>query len=246
MEPEFPVGSMVFVHQIEPADIAVGDNATFYRSDGAVVTHQVYEVDPAAQMIGTQGIANKNSDGSIMHDAEQTPFSRVIGTVSFCVPYLASSTHIARRCRFACCGGRSDAADRGVDSARSDGSRRACGQAYPRACEGAAFIAAGKSVGGGRGRCRGKRFSKGRERWKTRRKSATASLPPCCCWCWLRRGTYAWLTATQTKVNEFTVGSIDKPEVKPDPDQPNKPGDKPRTPQWMVICSRPNGPINPR
>lgn len=37
-------------------------------------------------------------------------------------------------------------------------------------------------------------------------------------------GTYAWLTATQTKVNEFTVGSIDKPEVKPDPDQPNKPG----------------------
>lgn len=88
MEPELPVGSMVFVRQIEPADIAVGDNATFYRSDGTVVTHQVYEVDPVAQMIGTQGIANKNADGSIMHDAEQTPFSRVIGTVSFCVPYL--------------------------------------------------------------------------------------------------------------------------------------------------------------
>lgn len=66
----------------------MGDNATFYRSDGAVVTHQVYEIDPAAQTIGTQGIANKNADGTIMHDAEQTPFSRVIGTVSFCVPYL--------------------------------------------------------------------------------------------------------------------------------------------------------------
>ena len=37
-------------------------------------------------------------------------------------------------------------------------------------------------------------------------------------------GTYAWLSATQTKVNEFTVGSIGKPEVKPDPDQPDKPG----------------------
>ena len=61
MEPELPVGSMVFVRQVEPTDIAVGDNATFYRSDGAVVTHQVYEIDPAAQMIGTQGIANKNS-----------------------------------------------------------------------------------------------------------------------------------------------------------------------------------------
>ena len=82
MEPDLPVGSMVFVRQVEPTDITVGDNATFYRSD------QVYEIDPAAQMIGTQGIANKNADGSIMHDAEQTPFSSVIGTVSFCVPYL--------------------------------------------------------------------------------------------------------------------------------------------------------------
>lgn len=43
-------------------------------------------------------------------------------------------------------------------------------------------------------------------------------------------GTYAWLSATQTKVNEFTVGSIDKPEVKPDPDQPNKPGTNPTNP----------------
>lgn len=29
MEPELPVGSMVFVRQVELADIAVGDNATF-------------------------------------------------------------------------------------------------------------------------------------------------------------------------------------------------------------------------
>lgn len=37
-------------------------------------------------------------------------------------------------------------------------------------------------------------------------------------------GTYAWLTATDTKVNEFTVGNISKPEVKPDPDKPDQPG----------------------
>ena len=43
-------------------------------------------------------------------------------------------------------------------------------------------------------------------------------------------GTYAWLSATDFKTNEFTVGSIDKPEVKPDPDQPNKPGDQPTNP----------------
>lgn len=31
-------------------------------------------------------------------------------------------------------------------------------------------------------------------------------------------GTYAWLTATQTLNNVFTVGSINTPEKKPDPD----------------------------
>lgn len=43
-------------------------------------------------------------------------------------------------------------------------------------------------------------------------------------------GTYAWLSATDSKTNEFTVGSIGKPEVKPDPDQPDKPGPDPTDP----------------
>lgn len=37
-------------------------------------------------------------------------------------------------------------------------------------------------------------------------------------------GTWAWLSATDSKTNEFTVGNIDKPEVKPDPGHPDKPG----------------------
>lgn len=44
-------------------------------------------------------------------------------------------------------------------------------------------------------------------------------------------GTWAWLQATDSKTNEFTVGSIGKPEVKPDPDQPNKPGTDPTDPK---------------
>ena len=65
-----------------------GDVVTFYRSDGAVVTHQVYEVDTDARTIGTQGIANKDADGSLVHDAQATPFSGVIGIAAFCIPYL--------------------------------------------------------------------------------------------------------------------------------------------------------------
>lgn len=43
-------------------------------------------------------------------------------------------------------------------------------------------------------------------------------------------GTYAWLQATDQVTNEFTVGSIGKPEVKPDPDHPDKPGTVPTDP----------------
>lgn len=43
-------------------------------------------------------------------------------------------------------------------------------------------------------------------------------------------GTYAWLSATQSLKNEFTVGSIGKPEVKPDPEHPDKPGTDPTNP----------------
>ena len=88
MEPELPVGSMVYVHETDPATLHPGDVVTFYRSDGAVVTHQVYEVDTDARTIGTQGIANKDADGSLVHDAQATPFSGVIGIAVFCIPYL--------------------------------------------------------------------------------------------------------------------------------------------------------------
>ena len=80
MEPELPVGSMVYVHETDPTALQPGDVVTFYRSDGAVVTHQVYEVDAEARTIGTQGIANK--------DAQATSFSGVIGIAAFCIPYL--------------------------------------------------------------------------------------------------------------------------------------------------------------
>lgn len=37
-------------------------------------------------------------------------------------------------------------------------------------------------------------------------------------------GTYAWLSATETLSNVFTVGSINTPEKKPDPENPDQPG----------------------
>ena len=88
MEPLYPVGSLIYVSEVDPATIQPGDSVTFEKGDGVVATHQVYEVDSAARQIRTQGIANINTDGSVMHDAEPVSFSSVIGVPVACVPLL--------------------------------------------------------------------------------------------------------------------------------------------------------------
>lgn len=88
MEPLYPVGSLIYVQKADPATIRPGDSVTFERDNGIVATHQAYEVDLAAQQIRTQGIANINTDGSVMRDAEPVPFSSVIGVPVACVPLL--------------------------------------------------------------------------------------------------------------------------------------------------------------
>lgn len=88
MEPLYPVGSLVYVRAVDPATIQPGDSVTFVLPSGAIATHQAYEVDTSAQIIRTQGIANKNTDGSIMRDSEPTPFSAVVGMPVAHIPLL--------------------------------------------------------------------------------------------------------------------------------------------------------------
>ena len=88
MEPKFPVGSLIYVKSVDPATIQPGDAVTFEKGSGVIATHEAYEVDLDVQQIRTQGIANINSDGSIMKDAEPVSFSSVIGVPVACVPML--------------------------------------------------------------------------------------------------------------------------------------------------------------
>ena len=88
MEPELPVGSLIYVQDVDPQTIQVGDTVTFLNGSDQVVTHQAYEVDLEAREIGTQGINNHTSDGGLLHDAEPVPFERVLGVPVACVPYL--------------------------------------------------------------------------------------------------------------------------------------------------------------
>lgn len=88
MEPKFPVGSLIYVKSVDPATIRPGDAVTFYSERGSVMTHQAYEVDYEAEEILTQGINNRASDGSIIHDGSPVPFEQVIGAPIACIPLL--------------------------------------------------------------------------------------------------------------------------------------------------------------
>ncbi len=83
MTPKYPVGSLVYVKQIDPKDVEVGDDITFVMNeDLVVVTHRVIEVDEASEYFKTQGIANDSPDGSPVY------CENIIGKVYFCIPML--------------------------------------------------------------------------------------------------------------------------------------------------------------
>lgn len=88
MEPEYPVGSLIYVKGAQPAEVQEGQAITFRQGSGTLVTHQVYEVDAQSQLFYTQGIANVNGDGEIMHDAAPVPWSALVGVPVACIPYL--------------------------------------------------------------------------------------------------------------------------------------------------------------
>lgn len=89
MEPEYPVGSLIYVKEVPPEQIDVGDVITFRLTDGqTVATHQVYEADRVQEEFRTQGINNRDSEGNILHDAEPVKYTSVLGCPVTVIPYL--------------------------------------------------------------------------------------------------------------------------------------------------------------
>lgn len=87
MEPAYHTGSVIYVKEIDPADIKVGDPITFMLNEDTIATHRVVEVvpdedDPSVLRFRTKGDANESVDGGLVH------YKNVIGTPVFTIPYL--------------------------------------------------------------------------------------------------------------------------------------------------------------
>ncbi len=83
MEPTYHVGSLIYVKDVEPSEIQVGDPITFVLNEDLVVaTHRVIEIDAENQHFYTKGDANESPDSSPVH------FNNLIGKPVFTIPYL--------------------------------------------------------------------------------------------------------------------------------------------------------------
>ena len=87
MEPEYHTGSLIYVKKVDTTKLKVRDVITFMLNEDTVVTHRIIEVVPSETEPGvvryrTQGDANKDPDGSLVH------YKNVIGTPVFSIPLL--------------------------------------------------------------------------------------------------------------------------------------------------------------
>lgn len=84
MEPEIPVGSVVYAKQVTPELVAQGDIIVFYGgvNQNTVVTHRVMENNPADGEFITKGDANDKED------VNPVPYKNLIGEVTLHLPVL--------------------------------------------------------------------------------------------------------------------------------------------------------------
>ena len=87
MEPEYPVGSLIYVKKMDCAQLRIGDVITFMVDEDTVVTHRIAEIIPDENesntlWFRTKGDANKQEDTNPVH------YRNVIGKAVFSIPYL--------------------------------------------------------------------------------------------------------------------------------------------------------------
>ena len=90
MAPAIPLGALVDVVAVQPADLAAGDVVTFEGANGVLVTHRITRVVslPDGLYVETKGDANEHADAALL------PASEVKGRVDFSLPLLGFLLHV--------------------------------------------------------------------------------------------------------------------------------------------------------
>ena len=81
MEPNIPVGSIVYSKECAMDDLQVGDSITFKLSDNTIVTHRIYQID-------NDGLITTKGDANEVEDATKISIDNIVGKVGFTLPFL--------------------------------------------------------------------------------------------------------------------------------------------------------------
>ena len=92
-EPNYPVGSLLYVQPVDYRNLKVGDVISFVANDDkVVVTHRIAEIvpdenDASVLRFRTKGDANESPDANLVH------YKNVIGTPMIVLPYIGYVAH---------------------------------------------------------------------------------------------------------------------------------------------------------
>lgn len=83
MEPTYSVGDLIYVKEVDPDSVQVGDVITFVLNEDLVVaTHRVVAIDSENRQFTTKGDANETEDAAPVH------FNNLVGVPVFAIPLL--------------------------------------------------------------------------------------------------------------------------------------------------------------
>ena len=94
MEPDYPVGSLIYVKECDPSEVEVGEVITFVLSNKTPATHRVIGIDLEKQCFYTQGDANYDKEHyeatgeKIFTEDPPVYFKNLIGKPVFTIPVL--------------------------------------------------------------------------------------------------------------------------------------------------------------
>lgn len=87
MESVYPTGSLIYIRDVDPKTLEVGDTVTFKLGNGSLATHRITELvpdesDPNTFHFRTKGDENDVADGFLV------TYDGVVGKPIFCIPLL--------------------------------------------------------------------------------------------------------------------------------------------------------------
>ncbi len=81
MEPEYPVGSLIYIKEVDPSTVEERQVITYRLPNGTPSTHRVIRIDTENRLFYTKGDANNTEDNPVS-------FSALMGTPVFKIPFV--------------------------------------------------------------------------------------------------------------------------------------------------------------